>query len=142
MGGRLGFGLLGDRFDAKHVLVAGLLVQAIGALGYYFAHSLAEFYSVAAVFGFTYAGVMPLYAVIARENFPLRMMGTIIGGSAMAGSLGMATGPILGGWIFDRTGDYGWLYIASFGMGVGAVLIASTFRPFPKNRFSAALSAA
>ena len=142
MGGRLGFGLLGDRFGAKHVLVAGLLVQAIGALGYYFAHSLAEFYSVAAVFGFTYAGVMPLYAVIARENFPLRMMGTIIGGSAMAGSLGMATGPILGGWIFDGTGDYGWLYIASFGMGVGAVLIASTFRPFPKNRFSAALSAA
>ena len=50
------------------------------------------FYAVAAVFGFIYAGVMPLYAVLARENFPLRMMGTVIGGTAMAGSLGMATG--------------------------------------------------
>ena len=54
---------------------------------------LAEFYAVAAVFGFIYAGIMPLYAVLARENFPLRMMGTVIGGTAMAGSLGMAIGP-------------------------------------------------
>ena len=36
---------------------------------------------------------MPLYSVLARENFPLRMMGTVIGGCAMAGSLGMAAGP-------------------------------------------------
>lgn len=131
MAGRLGFGLLADRFGAKLLLVAGLLVQAFGALGYFFAHDLAAFYSVAALFGFVYAGTMPLYAVLARENFPLRMMGTIIGGTSMAGSLGMAIGPVFGGWIFDRTGDYGWLYIASFGMGIGAFLIAMLFRPFP-----------
>jgi MFS family permease len=131
LGGRVGFGILGDRLGAKRVLVAGLLIQALGALGYYFTSSISEFYAVAALFGFTYAGVMPLYSVIARENFPLRMMGVIIGGTAMAGSLGMATGPLLGGWIFDTTGSYGWLYIASFGMGIGAALIALTFKPFP-----------
>src|SRR5437868_13610996 len=32
MGGRIAFGLLGDRFGAKRVLVLGLLVQAFGAL--------------------------------------------------------------------------------------------------------------
>jgi MFS family permease len=132
LGGRVGFGILGDRLGAKKVLVAGLFVQAFGALGYYFTHSLSELYAIAVLFGFAYAGVMPLYAVIARENFPLRMMGTIIGGSAMAGSLGMATGPLLGGWIFDTTANYGWLYIASFGMGIGAALIALTFKPFPR----------
>jgi MFS family permease len=115
------------------VLVAGLLIQAVGALGYYFTNSLSGFYAIAALFGFTYAGVMPLYSVIARENFPLSMMGTIVGGTAMAGSLGMATGPLLGGWIFDTTGAYGWLYIASFGMGIGAALIAVTFKPFPRS---------
>jgi MFS family permease len=132
LGGRLGFGALADRLGAKRVLVAGLLVQAFCALGYYFAHSLSEFYAVAALFGFTYAGVMPLYAVIARENFPLRMMGTIIGAGTMASNLGMATGPLLGGWIFDTTGGYGWLYIDSFGLGLGAALIAVTFKPFPR----------
>jgi MFS family permease len=76
---------------------------------------------------------MPLYAVLVRENFPLRMMGTVIGGTAMAGSLGMATGPVAGGLIFDASGSYAWLYIGSWAVGLGAFLIALTFRPFPKS---------
>ncbi|QRY66110.1 MFS transporter (plasmid) [Ensifer sp. PDNC004] len=132
MGGRVVFGLLGDRFGAKRVLVLGLLAQAFGALAYVFAAGLGSFYAVAALFGFIYAGVMPLYAVLARENFPLRMMGTVIGGTAMAGSLGMATGPIAGGLIYDALASYTWLYIGSWGIGLGAFLIALTFRPAPR----------
>ena len=133
MGGRVAFGLLGDRFGAKRILVVGLLVQAFGALAYVFVRELAAFYAVAALFGFIYAGVMPLYAVLARENFPLRMMGTVIGGTAMAGSLGMATGPLAGGLIYDTFASYSWLYIGAWGIGIGAFLIAMTFRPFPKS---------
>ncbi|WP_158813881.1 MFS transporter [Methylocapsa sp. S129] len=132
MGGRIVFGFLGDWFGAKRVLVCGLLAQAFGALGYFFARDLSAFYAAAVLFGFIYAGVMPLYAVLARENFPLRMMGTIIGGTAMAGSLGMATGPLAGGLIRDASGGYGWLYIGAWGIGIGAFLIALTFKPFPK----------
>jgi len=134
LGGRVGFGVLGDRFGAKRVLVCALLAQAFGALGYLFARDLGTFYAVAALFGFIYAGTMPLYAAIARENFPLRMMGTVIGGTAMAGSLGMATGPVAGGMIYDSLGSYAWLYLGSFGMGLGAFLMAMTFRPFPKEQ--------
>ena len=132
MFGRIGFGVMGDRFGAKRVLVIGLLAQAFGVLGYFFARDLWMFYSVAVVVGFIYAGIMPLYSVLIRENFPMHMMGTIMGGAGMAGSLGMSTGPLFGGWIFDTTGGYGWLYIACFGMGLGAFLIGATFRPFPK----------
>jgi MFS family permease len=134
LGGRIAFGLLGDRFGAKQVLVLALLAQALGALGYLAARDLGTFYAVAAVFGFIYAGTMPLYAAIARENFPLRMMGTVIGGTAMAGSLGMATGPVAGGLIYDSLASYTWLYIGSAGMGLGAFLISMTFRPFPKDQ--------
>jgi MFS family permease len=134
LGGRIAFGLLGDRFGAKRVLVLGLLVQAFGALAYVFVRELAAFYAVAALFGFIYAGVMPLYAVLARENFPLKMMGTVIGGTAMAGSLGMATGPIAGGLIYDTFAGYAWLYIGAWGMGLGAFVMALSFRPFAKMR--------
>ena len=134
MGGRIAFGILGDRLGAKRVLVFGLLLQAFGALAYAFVQQLGAFYAVAALFGFIYAGVMPLYAVIARENFPLRMMGTVIGGTALAGGLGMATGPLAGGLIFDTFGSYSWMYIGAWGMGIGAFLIASTFKPFPKEQ--------
>src|SRR5262249_2102971 len=122
MGGRVAFGILGDRLGAKRVLVAGLLAQAFGALAYVFVGQRGELYAVAALFGFIYAGVMPLYAVLARENFPLRMMGTVIGGTTMAGSLGMASGPVAGGLIFDTFASYSWLYIGSWAVGLGAFL--------------------
>jgi MFS family permease len=127
--GRIAFGIAGDRFGARRTLIAGLLMQAFFAASYYFASSLSFFYLVAVLFGFTYGGVMPLYAVLARENFPLQIMGTVIGGTAMAGSLGMATGPVLGGWLYDTFGSYGSLYLASWGFGIVAVLMAMTFRP-------------
>lgn len=129
LGGRIAFGLMGDRFGARRVLAAGLLVQAFGAAAFIFARELGSFYAVAALFGFVYAGVMPLYAVIARENFPLRLMGTVIGGIAMTGSLGMATGPLIGGLIFDLLQSYTWLYAGAWLLGIGAFLIAMTFKP-------------
>ncbi len=131
MFGRIGFGLAGDRFGAQRVLVLGLLAQAFGVLSYAFVNQLDGFYAVAVVVGFIYAGTMPLYAVIIRENFPLRMMGTIMGGTAMAGSLGMSTGPLVGGMIYDHFNGYALMYIASCGMGLAATLILLGFRPFP-----------
>ena len=96
-----------------------------------FVRELAMFYAVAALFGFIYAGTMPFNAALARENFPLRMMGTVIGGTAMAGSLGMATA-LAGGLIYDTLASYTWLYVGSWIMGLGAFFIAMTFRPVPK----------
>ena len=131
MFGRIGFGLAGDRFGAQRVLALGLLAQAFGVLTYVFASTIGAFYSTAALVGFMYAGTMPLYAVIIRENFPLKMMGTIIGGTAMAGSLGMSTGPLLGGLIYDRFNSYALMYVGSWSMGLVAVLVLLTFRPIP-----------
>jgi MFS family permease len=134
LGGRILFGLAGDRFGAKRVLVIGLFAQALGAGAYFFVRQLGEFYAVPAVFGLIYGGIMPLYAVIAREYFPMRIMGTVLGASTIFSSLGMALGPAVGGWIYDTTGSYGWLYIASFGIGLGAMAIALAFPPFPSQR--------
>lgn len=132
LGGRILFGLLGDRFGARRVVVAGLMVQAVGAGSYYFTRDAGEFYAVAILFGMAYGGVMPLYAVLAREYFPMRIMGTVFGGAAMISSLGMALGPAVGGWIFDTFHGYGYLYIASFGIGLAAVAIALAF-PTPSS---------
>lgn len=140
MFGRLGFGLAGDRFGAQRVLILGLLAQAFGVLAYAFVGELGGFYAVAVIVGFIYAGTMPLYAVIIRENFPLKMMGTIIGGTAMAGSLGMSTGPLLGGLIYDRFGTYAPMYVGSWILGLAAMLILWTFRPFPEKREEMAMA--
>jgi MFS family permease len=73
--------------------------------------------------------VMPLYAILVREYFGARIMGTMFGAVNMASTLGMAIGPWTGGRVYDLYGSYFWLYIGSCGMGLGAVAIALTFRP-------------
>jgi MFS family permease len=141
LGGRILFGLLGDKFGARRIVVLGLMVQALGAGSYYFTREIGEFYAVAILFGMAYGGVMPLYAVIAREYFPMRIMGTVFGAAAMISSLGMALGPAVGGWIFDTFNGYGFLYIASFGMGLAAVATALAFPPLPVRRQQAVQTA-
>jgi MFS family permease len=140
LGGRIAFGLAGDHFGARRTLIVGLLMQSFFAAAYYLADSLNVFYAVAVLFGFTYGGVMPLYSVLARENFPLRIMGTVIGGTAMAGSLGMATGPVLGGWLYDTFGSYGPLYLSAWGFGILATLVAMTFKPLLRSDEAAAVA--
>ena len=132
LGGRLALGVLADRLGVKRVLIAGLLIQAVAAFAFIYASRLGEFYAVAATFGFAYGGVMPLYAVLAREYFGQRILGAVFGAAAMVSSLGMALGPALGGWIFDTFGRYTWMYIGSAAIGLGAVAIALAFPPFPK----------
>jgi MFS family permease len=129
LAGRIVFGLLGDRFGASRTFVFGLLLQATAVAGYFFVRELSEFYSVAVVFGFAYAGVMPLYAVLMRENFPLSIIGTVVGAGSMASSLGMALGPLAGGLILDTYGAYGRLYIAAFLIGLAAAAVMFIFGP-------------
>jgi MFS family permease len=131
LGGRLLLGVLGDRYGAKPVLIAGLMVQAVAIAAYVLVSRLGEFYALAVIFGTAYGGVMPLYAVLAREYFGQHIMGTVFGAATMLSSLGMAFGPLAGGWVFDTFGNYAWLFIGSAAVGLGAVAMALAFPPVP-----------
>ena len=131
LGGRLLLGVLSDRLGAKPVLVAGLMVQALGAGAYLFVRELGELYALSVLFGMAYGGVMPLYAILARDYFGAHIMGTMFGAISAVASLGMAFGPWAGGWVFDTYASYSWLYIGSFSVGLAAVAVALTFKPMP-----------
>jgi MFS family permease len=132
LGGRLLLGVMADRLGAKPVLVGGLMVQALGAGAYLFARELGELYALSVVFGIAYGGVMPLYAILARDYFGPHIMGTVFGAISAMASLGMAFGPWAGGWVFDTYASYTWLYIGSFTVGLAAVAVALTFKPAPR----------
>jgi len=128
LGGRLLLGAMADRIGAKPVLVGGLFVQALCIATYLAVFRLGEFYALSVVFGLAYGGVMPLYAVLVREFFGARIMGTMFGAVSAFASLGMALGPWAGGRLYDVFGSYVWLFIGSAGIGLGAVAIALTFK--------------
>src|SRR5436309_2467417 len=126
--GRIGGGLLADRFGAKPTLIAGLAVQAAMIFGYLFARDLGSFVALALVFGTAYGGVMPLYALVTREYFGEKVMGSAYGAVFLISTLGMGLGSFAGGVIYDRLGSYVWLFLASFAIGTMAVVLAFTFR--------------
>jgi MFS family permease len=129
LSGKIVCGLVADRMGAKQTLIAGLALQAASVILYLFTRELGSFYALAVSFGFAYGGVMPLYAVLVREYFGERIVGSVFGAVSTAATLGMALGPWVGGRVFDTVGSYAWMYVGSFAIGVGAVAIAFTFRP-------------
>ena len=134
VGGRLLLGVAADRFGTQKVLVAGLIMQAAMISLYPLARDVSSLYLLAVLFGMAYGGVMPLYALLVREFFSSRIMGTLFGAVSMTATFGMALGPVVGGWLFDRFGEYVWLYMASSGIGVAAVAIALLIRPPRQSR--------
>ena len=108
-------------------LFGGLLVQALSIATYLAVAQLGEFYALSVVFGLAYGGVMPLYAVLVREFFGARIMGTVFGAVSAFASLGMALGPWAGGYVFDTFHGYTWLHAGSFAIGLAAVAVALSF---------------
>ena len=129
LGGKILCGLIADRIGAKRMILIGLTAQATAIALYTLIASPAAFYALALGFGFSYGGVMPLYAIVVREYFGARIMGTVFGALGFVATLGMALGPVTGGWLYDSFGSYFWLFAGSAGIGLGAVAIATTFRP-------------
>lgn len=111
------------RSSYRWVIVAvGALVSCVG---------IGAMFSLAISAGSRLA--MPLYAVLAREYFDERIMGTALGAATMTSSIGMAFGSLAGRWIFDTFNSYSWLYPGSFGAAPGAVAIALAFPPLARD---------
>jgi MFS family permease len=71
---------------------------------------------------------MPLYAIVTREYFGEKVMGSAYGAVFLVSTIGMGLGSFAGGAIYDRLGSYLWLYLGSGSIGLAAILLALTFR--------------
>jgi len=127
--GRVGTGMVADRVGAKHTLIVGLVLQAMTIFLYVFAGDAGTLYALAMVFGVAYGSVMPLYAVVTREYFGDRAMGTAYGGVFLISCIGMGVGSYAGGIIHDLFGSYLWLFLGSGAIATMAIVLALTLRP-------------
>jgi predicted MFS family arabinose efflux permease len=127
--GRVGAGVIADRVGARNTLIVLLGLQAVGIVLYVLAGPLWTFLALAVVFGVGYGGVMPLYAILTRQYFGARVMGTTYGAVFGISAIGMGIGSYLGGFIFDQRGTYMGLYLVSFLLGAAAIMLACGVRP-------------
>jgi MFS family permease len=91
---RVGSGWLADRFGGLNVLLVGSTMQGLALFLYLFFDGLAALYVITGIFGLFQGGIVPMYAVIAREYLPPREAGQRIGVIIVATIIGMA----VGGW--------------------------------------------
>jgi MFS family permease len=103
---RIASGFIADRIGGLRTLMLGSVLQGVALVLYLFFDGLTSLYIVSALFGLFQGGIVPAYAVIVREHFRAREVGTRVGIVLMATLIGMALGGWLSGLIFDLAGGY------------------------------------
>jgi MFS family permease len=116
---RLFWGNMADRIGGLNTILASSSLQAIALSFYAFVDTLPSLYALSIGFGLAFGGIIPTYAVVVREYFPVSEAGWRIGATFLFGTTGMALGGWAGGRIFDVFG----FYQAAFMVGVAANLV-------------------
>ena len=129
--GRLGVGLLLDRFSGRLVGACAYLVP-IGGAGLLLldgGNPVSQTVA-AALFGLTLGAEVDVIAYLASRYFGLKNFGGLFGGLVAALSLGTAFGPLAAGLTFDTFGGYrGFLMLTIVLMGLSSLALASLKRP-------------
>ena len=84
------------------------------------------FYLFAIMFGIGLGGEMTAFPIINRQYYGNAPIGTAYGWQMLGAGVGMAIGPLLGGLIWDLTGDYKGAVVLSFALsfiGVASILV-------------------
>ena len=129
IGGRLGSGWLGDRFDKRRVATGCFAMICLGLLFFSYVPSIGAWLLIPFIILFStgYGGIPTIRAALVREYFGRSKIGTINGSMMGIMALGSIGGPVAAGWIFDRWGSYSaaWLVFACI-IFAGLIIIATT----------------
>ena len=118
-------GSLGDRFGRKRALTLGLLVFGAGSLGSALAESPGLLIAMRALMGIGGAFIMPSTLSILTATFPASERGKAIGIWAGCSGIGIAIGPIAGGWLIEHA-DWSWIFLVNLPV-VSVALIAGRY---------------
>jgi len=103
---RLVSGWISDHIGGLRTLLLGSVLQGIALLLFLPFDGLTSLYIVSAMFGLFQGGIVPAYALIVREYFDPREVGTRVSIVLTATMIGMALGGWISGVVFDLTGSY------------------------------------
>jgi len=111
--GRLGFGYLGDYLSKRYLFIATYAFMGAGLLVLTNARTMPMVYLFIFLFGVGFGGNVPLMPAIRTEYFGRSALGAIQGFMAPIMMLAGAIGPIVAGYIYDRTGSYHISFLAT-----------------------------
>jgi len=114
IGGRLGFGALGDKISRVHLYQSTFVIVASSFLIWLFSgQSFVPLMVFALMLGSGYGGFIVLSPAVTVEIFGLVGLGTILGATYTAAGVGGLLGPTLAGFLIDKTGGFAAAIIAA-----------------------------
>jgi MFS family permease len=112
--GKFAFGWLCDQISPKYAWAIGLTLQA-GSLLILMSIKpttpLPVIWLYTILIGLSAGAWLPTLSLLVSTSFGLRAYGTIFGAASFFQSIGVATGPLMMGYMFDTMGDYRLAYI-------------------------------
>ncbi len=123
------------RWRMKSVLSLLYAVRALAVAAFVFAPKTATTFMVfAIVLGFTYLSTVPPTMGLVGKLHGMRYVATLFGIVMLSHQVGGFLGAWLGGYVFERTGSYDWLWYMDIMLAVGAALIHLPIKEAPKPR--------
>ena len=124
-------GALGDAFGRKRALTAGLVIFAAGSGLSALAETSGMLIATRALMGVGAALIMPSTLSILTATFPADERAKAIGIWAGMSGIGIALGPVIGGWLLERF-DWGAIFLIN--LPVVAVALLAGRRIVPESR--------
>jgi MFS family permease len=123
------------RWRMKSVLSLLYASRALAVLGFVLApKTTTTFLVFAVVLGLTYLSTVPPTVGLVGKLHGIRYVATLFGIVMLSHQVGGFLGASLGGYLFERTGSYDWLWYIDIMLAVGAALIHLPIREAPKLR--------
>ncbi len=113
------WGVISDRIGGLYTMLAGSACQALGMLAFLLTQNEVGLFTVAALFGMGFSGLVPANILASREMFPVNdaywRMPTLL----LCSGFGMAAG----GWVAGVIYDYFGFYAPAFATGLGVNIL-------------------
>lgn len=124
MAGSWGCGWLGGRFRQHYVLGWLYLIRSAAiAVFLLLPTTTTSVVIFAALMGLTWLGTVPLTSGLVAKVFGTRHLGTLFGVCFLSHQIGSFLGAWLGGFMFDLTGSYSLVWMATVAAGLLAALL-------------------
>jgi predicted MFS family arabinose efflux permease len=108
------WGVMSDRIGGLVTVLIGSCVQALAMIAFLLTQDEIGLFTVSAIYGLGFAGIIPAYVLAVREFFPARDASWRIPILLMFSGGGMAAG----GWVAGVLYDYFGYYLPAFTTGI------------------------
>jgi len=120
------WGAISDRIGGLYTMLIGSVIQTLGMAAFLVTQDEIGLFTVSALFGFGFSGLVPANVLASRELFPVDeaywRMPTLL----LCSGCGMATGGWLAGILYDYFGYYAPAFAAGVGFNVLNFIIIGT----------------